>query len=252
MLRRGERRYVGLVVATGTAWLLALGASGGQVPSAPSPWPALASAVTALAAAGMAGSLGAFAGAALAFGGGMEEAAAERLLVAASSIPSVVLGAALLWLCADRLGMAPGIWLVALGLGILNLPHAALRSAEVLRGHPEIAQGAMALGASGEQVAEAMYGAVRRALGAVVGQVAGRSLGEAALVSLTAAYIGAHGLHALVGGATLAARLWYLELQGKTASAQAFWPIAMLLLLALGMEWLFGRMEEAHREGSRD
>lgn len=251
-MRTGERRYASLLLAVGGAWLLALAAAHGGLPPPPGAGPLLASAIGALAAASLAGSLGALAGSALAFSQGIEVRFAERALLGLSAVPSVVLGAALLWLFSDHLGAPPGLWLVALGLGILNLPHAVLRSAEVLRGHPRIADAARALGAQGEQVAEAVYGAARQGLRAVVAQAAGRSLGEAGLVALTAADIGDHGMHALTGGATLAARLWYLELQGKTASVEAFWPIAMLLFMAGALEWLFGRMEAPKREGPRD
>lgn len=249
-MRAGEGRYLLLLLGLGGTWLLALTAAGG-VPPAPPPWPLVASALTAMAAAALAGSLGVLAGAHLAFSGSLEARISEKALSAAASVPSVVLGAVLLWLCADRLGAVPGIWLVALGLGILNLPHATLRSAEVLRRHPEIAQAARALGAHSGQVAEAVHGAARRALSAVAGQAAGRSLGEAALVVLTAAYVGTGGARALTGGATLASRLWYLELQGKTDSQEAFWPVALLLMTAVALAWFFGRMEVADQEGSR-
>ncbi len=250
-LRSGERRYWAVVLATAAAWLLAAAAAGGAPRTPPDLGGLFATALTSVAAVALCATLGLEAGAELALGGaGRYEGAVRGVLQAAAAVPSVVVGAAMLIAWSDLVHLPAGIWLAALGLGLLNLPTAVLQVAEDFSGYQGIAQAAVALGATAPQAARAVFPAARRQVGQALLQAAGRSLGEAALVSLLAGPLAAHGEGALRAGATLAAALWYLEMQGRIGTAQAFWPVSLLLALAAlsaaAVELFFQRGQEGH------
>jgi len=228
--RAGRRRYL---LAEGLVLLLYLGVLHGLGPPAAPPDLAglAASLLSALAAVATAAALGVAAGGALAFTPGGRRY--QVPLSMATALPSVVVGAVLLRWLGDGLGVAPGLGLVALGLAILCLPQAVLLSADCFSRETAAAQAALALGARPSQAALAVYGAVRREVAGILLGVAGRALGEAALVALLAQGLGGHGRLALQGGATLAASVWYLEITGRLRSPQAFWPVVLLLGLSL-------------------
>ncbi len=249
-LREGKRRYRLLVLATGALWLLAAAAAGGLPRTQPDAGQLLATLLTALFAVAVCATLGLQAGAELALGGaGRAEGAVRGFLQAAAGIPSVALGAALLIAWSDLLHLPGGIWLAALGLGLLNLPAVVLQVAEGFHGHGEIAEAALALGADATQAARAVFPAARRDMGQALLQAAGRSLGEAALVALLAGSLAAQGEGALRAGATLAATLWYLEMQGRIGTSEAFWPVALLLALAALAAGISELLFEPRQEG---
>jgi len=224
-----------VALATGAIWLGALAAV--RVPQGPPDLgELLATALAALGAVALVAALGIGAGAELALSRGGE--GFWLLLHAAASVPSVALGSALLVAWCDAGGLQPGIWLVTLGLGLLNLPQAILLAMESFSGRPELAEGARALGAGPREAAAALFGAVRGEIAAILLQTAGRSLGEAALVALLAQSLSGGGMIALRSGNTLASRLWYLEIAGRTGDARTFWPVALLLALAALSVWL--------------
>lgn len=232
-LRSGKRRYRLLVLLTLGGWALTSAAPGG-LPTSPPDWgQLLATLLTAIFAVACGATLGLQAGAELALGGaGRAEAAVRAFLQAAAAIPSVALGAVLLVVWADVLHLASGVWLAALGLAVLNLPSGILLAAEGFSGHSDIADAARALGASASQTAQAVFPAVRREVAHAILLVFSRALGEAGIVALLAGPLTAQGTGALRAGATVAAGLWYLEMQGRAGTSQAFWPVVLLLLLA--------------------
>jgi ABC-type phosphate transport system permease subunit len=232
-LRAGSGRHRLVALATGALWLLAAAASGGLPRTPPDAGQLLATLLTVLFAVALCATLGLEAGAELALGGaGRGEGVVRGFLQAAAGVPSVAVGAALLIAWSDVLHLPGGIWLAALGLGLLNLPAVVLQVAQGFHGHGEIAHAALALGANAAQAARAVFPAVRREVGQALLQAAGRSLGEAALVALLAGSLAAHGEGALRAGATLAGTLWYLEMQGRIGTSEAFWPVTLLLALA--------------------
>ncbi|MDA8344497.1 MAG: hypothetical protein M0Z66_03345 [Thermaerobacter sp.] len=248
-LRSGEGRYRALVLLTAAVWLCAAAASGGIPRTPPDLGPLLATLVTSLFAVSVSATLGLRAGAELALGGaGRKEGAVRSFLQAAAAVPSVAVGAAVLIAWADLMHLPAGVWLAAVGLALLNLPIAVLQVAEGFARHREIAEAALALGADASQAARAVFPAARQEIGQTLLQVAGRALGEAGLVALLAGPLAAHGEGALRAGATLAAALWYLEMQGRIGTAQSFWPVALLLslaaLAAAAAELLFERRQE--------
>ncbi len=249
-LRRGERRYGALVWLSAGSWIAALAASGGIPRTAPDLGGLAATLITSLFAVALCATVGLQAGAELALGGAGRGAQAVRsFLQAAAAIPSVALGAALVIAWSDLGRLPSGVWLAAFGLGLLNLPIAVLQVAEAFAQHGVIADAALALGADAAQAARAVFPAARAEVARSLLLVAGRSLGEAGLVALLAGPLAAHGVGAVRAGATLAAGLWYLEMQGRIGTAQAFWPIVLLLALsalAAAAAALFG---EGRQEG---
>ncbi len=191
----------------------------------------LASIVGAVGAVAASAAFGVAAGGALAFTpGGWRW---RMALSMSAALPSVVVGATLLTWLGDRLGAVPGIGLVTAGLGLLCLPQTVLLAEESFGRRRETGEAAQALGARPAEAAVAVYGFVRREVAGILLGVAGRALGEAALVALLAQGLLERGRLALQAGTTLASALWYLEITGRVRDARAFWPAVLLLLLSL-------------------
>jgi len=244
--RRGMGRYRLAQILPPLLWLGVLRGLG--APTGPPDLGALAaSVVVALAAVAASAALGVAAGGTLAFApGGWRW---RGPLSMAAAMPSVVLGATLLRWLGDGLGVAPGIGLVALGLGLLCLPQTVLLAQESFTRCSATGEAAQALGAGPAQAAVAVYGFVRREITGILLGVAGRALGEAALVALLAQSLLDRGRLALQAGSTLASALWYLEITGRVRDARAFWPAVLLLLLSAAAAGAASLIAGERREG---
>ena len=245
-IRQGLRRYRLVMLLPVLVWLGVLRGLG--APNGPPDFGALAaSMLTALAAVAASAALGVAAGGALAFTPGGERW--RTPLSMASAVPSVVVGALLLRWLGDGLGVRPGVALVAGGLALLCLPQTVLLAQDSFKRQAATGEAAAALGARPAQAAIAAYGLVRREIWAILVGVAGRALGEAALVALLAQGLLERGRLALQAGTTLASALWYLEITGRVRDARAFWPAVLLLLLSVLAAGAAGWLAGERREG---
>lgn len=244
--RPGIRRYR---LAQAIPLLLWLGVLRGLgAPTGPPDFGSLlASIITALAAVALSAALGVAAGGTLAFTPWGWRWRAPLSMSAA--LPSVVVGATLLRWLGDAFSVAPGIGLVALGLGLLCLPQTVLLAQESFSRFAVTGEAAQALGAGPAQAALAVYGFARREISGILLAVAGRALGEAALVALLAQGLLDRGRLALQAGTTLASALWYLEITGRVRDTRAFWPAVLLLVLSAVAAGVAAVLAGERREG---
>ncbi len=244
--RQGMRRYrLAQIIVLGV-WLGVL--RGLAAPTGPPDFGALAASVVgAVGAVALSAALGVAAGGALAFA---PQGWRWRMpLSMSAALPSVVVGAVLLRWLGDALGFAPGIALVALGLALLCLPQAVLLAQDSFARCSATGEAAQALGAQPAQAAAAVYGFVRREIAGILLGVAGRALGEAALVALLAQGLLDRGRLALRAGATLASALWYLEITGRVRDGRTFWPAVLLLILSVLAAGTAAVLAAERREG---
>jgi ABC-type phosphate transport system permease subunit len=244
--RRGIARYRVTQLLPLLVWVGVL-AGVGRPHGPPDMGPLLASVLTALTAVAASAALGVAAGGALAFSPGGSRWRGPLSMSAA--LPSVVVGAVMLHWLGDAFGLSPGIGLVAAGLALLCLPQTVLLAQESFGRCRATGEAAQALGARPSQAAAAVYGFVRRELMGILLGVAGRALGEAALVALLAQGLLERGRLALQAGTTLASALWYLEITGRLRDARAFWPAALLLVLSAIAAGVAAVLAGERREG---
>ncbi len=244
--RRGLARYRLTQLLPILLWVGVLGGIG-PPKGPPDLGRLMASVLTALTAVAVSAALGVAAGGALAFSPGGWRWRGPLSMSAA--LPSVVVGATLLRWLGDACGLSPGIGLVAAGLALLCLPQTVLLAQESFSRCQTTGEAAQALGARPGQAAAAVYGFVRREVAGILLGVAGRALGEAALVVLLAQGLLERGRLALQAGTTLASTLWYLEITGRVRDARTFWPAALLLLLSAVAAGVAAVVAGARQEG---
>ncbi len=187
--------------------------------------------------------LGEGAGAQIAFG---SSGRALRLLAAT---PGVTLAAGLL--CAllpllHRVSLGEGAALAALGLGLLQTPLVAQGVAGALRAERAAREGAIALGARGDDVLRALRGAVRGVRARLFLLAATRITGEAAVLSVLIGNAGGMPRLFAPSGALAAALLAQLPQAPAGSRWQAaLGAIALLLALLGGTAGALGRVRDA-------